>query len=222
MFEISGVHYITQDSVKDYSHARLAEEACKGGADWIQLRMKNASDLEVVKVGSEVLKVCKAYGSRLIINDHPILAQEIGAAGVHLGKNDLDPLEARKLLGPDFIIGGTANTIDDIKLLSTKGVNYIGLGPYRFTITKKNISPVLGIEGYRVIMAKCRALKISIPVIAIGGIISSDIMPLLETGIHGIAISGVVSSAPDKAKSMKNFINAFKTSKVIVKGVRIC
>ena len=109
-----------------------------------------------------------------ILNDRVELAALIGADGVHLGKNDMSPMEARSILGPQAIIGGTANTFDDILRLIDESVDYIGLGPFRFTSTKKNLSPVLGIEGYAHIFQLCKEHNINIPIVAIGGLDKSD------------------------------------------------
>ena len=94
-------------------------------------------------------KICRKYNATLILNDHVHLVKEIGANGVHLGKSDMSPVKARELLGSNYIIGGTANNMEDIRQLHKSGVDYIGLGPFRFTRTKKNLAPILGIEGYK-------------------------------------------------------------------------
>ena len=102
--------------------------------------------------------------------------------------------EARKLLGDEFIIGGTANTFDDIRRLHEQGADYIGCGPFRYTTTKEKLSPVLGIEGYRQIIEQMRENKISLPMVAIGGLTPDDIDPLAELGI-GVAMSGTILNA---------------------------
>src|ERR1700722_1823377 len=163
---IERLHYLTQDDIPGMTHAMLAEEACSGGIRWIQLRSKNKSQKRWEAIALSVQNITKTHGTTLIINDNVPLALKIKADGVHLGKEDMDPMEARRILGPDFIIGGTANTEDDILRLVNAGVDYIGLGPYRFTQTKKNLSPVLAKEELK------RLIKIQneIPVILIGGI----------------------------------------------------
>lgn len=201
---ISRFHYITQD-IAGCSHARLAESACLGGVDWVQLRVKTHegnSYSDWIQTAMETKSVCKKFGAKLIINDHVHLAKEIEADGVHLGKEDMDPAEARKILGNNYIIGGTANTIEDIKRLMENGVDYIGLGPYRFTNTKKNLNPILGLSGIREIMAKLPGAP---PVIAIGGINLADVQLLMETGIHGIAVSSAISCSEDKTAMTKKF-----------------
>jgi thiamine-phosphate pyrophosphorylase len=142
----------------------------------------------------------------LIINDNVTIAKEIGADGVHLGKNDMHPTEAREILGGEAIIGGTANTIEDVVQLSGSGVNYIGLGPYRFTTTKDKLSPILGLEGYMKIMREVQMMSIDIPIIAIGGIVPGDVAALMETGIYGVAVSSAINQSIDKHSVIKEFI----------------
>lgn len=174
-----------------------ARMALDGGCRWVQLRMKGAPLLELMKTAVQLKKYCEEYNATLIIDDDPGVCMECGADGVHLGKQDMDPLEARRWVGDSRIIGGTANTVEDIRSLHAKGVDYIGLGPFRFTQTKRNLSAILGLEGYREIMEKCRKEGIDLPVVAIGGIGYDDIPAILDTGINGIALSGSLLQAPD-------------------------
>jgi len=203
---ISKLHYITQEMI-DFTHSQLAEEVCKGGADWIQLRVKNKSKDQFLKIALETQMICKKYNAKLIINDNVEIAKEINADGVHLGKTDLHPAKARDILGKNFIIGCSANTYEDILYLSSYKIDYIGLGPYRFTLTKENISPVIGLEGYGKIINKCKNAEISIPVIVIGGINFNDIDILLEKGIYGVAISSAINFAKNKQTQTKKIIN---------------
>jgi thiamine-phosphate pyrophosphorylase len=164
------------------------------GYDWIQLRFKNGSseDLSIVAESAKIL--CDAYCATFIINDHVQLAHDIDADGVHLGLNDMNIIQAREILGTDKIIGGTANTFSDVEQRISENCNYIGLGPFRFTSTKEKLSPVLGLEGYSDIIKKLKKNKIKTPVYAIGGIQVEDIKPLLKTGIHGIAVSKLLTN----------------------------
>lgn len=180
-----------------YDELQGAEEALRGGCRWIQLRMKEAPADEIVRMGRLLRERCTVYGARLILDDHVELVDTVGADGVHLGKNDMDPERARGILGAGRIIGGTANTFADIERLAACGVDYIGLGPFRFTRTKKNLSPILGLEGYRRIMEQCCEKGIGIPVVAIGGIERSDIESIMACGVQGIALSGTLLRAAD-------------------------
>ena len=121
-------------------------------------------------------------------------------------KNDMSPLEAREILGEDFIIGGTANTINDIRHLTIQGVDYIGCGPYRFTSTKKNLSPIIGAEGYGNIIRSMRDEGMTTAMVAIGGIKGNDIKLLRDKGIEGIAVSGAVLDSDDPADDMRMMI----------------
>ena len=115
------------------------------------------------------------------------------------------PLAARELLGADKIIGGTSNTFEDIKHLVSCGVDYIGLGPFRFTSTKEKLSPIVGLEGYSNINQACIAEHINTPIIAIGGITTADVEDIIETGMYGIAVSSVITNAIDKKETIRSF-----------------
>ena len=190
-----------------YSYLDSIQLALEGGCRWIQLRMKDATDDEVRPIAVEAQKLCRAYGAKFIIDDRVALVRELGADGVHLGKNDMPIREARQILGPDYIIGGTANTFEEAKAHYEASADYIGCGPFRFTTTKKKLAPVLGLDGYRQIIRKLRAANITIPVVAIGGITKDDIPAILQTGITGIALSGTVLRADDPIAEMKHIIN---------------
>ena len=201
---ISKLHYITQD-VEGFTHPELAELACKGGADWVQLRVKGKSFDEWLKIAEETRVVCKKYGAKLIVNDNVQVAKAISADGVHLGKEDMSPKEARKILGGNFIIGASSNTMEDVKRLMANGVDYIGIGPYRFTSTKENLNPVLGLDGIQQIIKNFKNFVICPPLIAIGGIIVEDVPLLLGTGIHGIAVSSAINLSENKIEMTKKF-----------------
>ena len=190
-----------------YSYLDSIRLALEGGCRWIQLRMKDATDDEVRPIAIEAQKLCRAYGAKFIIDDRVALVRELGADGVHLGKNDMPIREARQILGPDYIIGGTANTFEDAKAHYEASADYIGCGPFRFTTTKQKLAPVLGLDGYRQIIQQMRAANITIPVVAIGGITKDDIPAILQTGITGIALSGTVLRADDPIAEMKHIIN---------------
>lgn len=149
-------------------------------------------------VAEAAKKICDRYQAALIINDYPQVAVAVEAAGVHVGKLDMTVAAARAITGSNMIVGGTANTLADILQHEQDGASYVGVGPYRFTTTKQNLSPILGLSGYQSILQSLKEKHISIPVIAIGGIMPEDIAGLMETGIHGIAVSGVITHATDK------------------------
>lgn len=191
-------HYTDQ-----YSYLDSIRLALEGGCRWVQLRMKDASTQDFLRIGKEVRRLCDSYQATFILDDHVELVREIGADGVHLGKKDMPVAEARKTLGNDCIIGGTANTFDDVKMHYEASANYIGCGPFRFTTTKQGLAPVLGLEGYRSIIAQMSAEGIDLPMVAIGGITAEDIPALMQTGVSGIALSGAVLRAADPVAEMK-------------------
>lgn len=194
-------HFTEQHTYLD--SIRLALE---GGIKWVQLRMKEASEEEFLSVGTEVRRLCDQYGATFIIDDHVELVHKLKADGVHLGKNDMPIAEARNILGKDIIIGGTANTFEDIASHYQATANYIGCGPFRFTTTKKGLSPTLGLEGYRSIMTKVKEAGINIPVVAIGGITAEDIPDIMQTGISGIALSGAILRAENPIEEINRIL----------------
>ena len=199
------IQFITHET-GSIGYVEGARMALEGGCKWIQLRMKDASDDEVRQAAAEIQPMCKEHEAVFLLDDRVELVKELHADGVHLGKNDMPIDEARRILGEEYIIGGTANTFDDIQRIASQGADYIGCGPFRFTTTKKNLAPVLGIEGYRDIIAKMRNAGINIPMVAIGGITPDDIDEILATGVQGIAVSGTVLNADDPVAMMKSLL----------------
>ena len=185
----------------------------EGGCRWVQLRMKEARDEEFLRVGREVERLCRQYGATFLLDDRVHLVAELGADGVHLGKNDMPPSEARQLLPEGKIIGATANTFEDIERAVAEGADYIGLGPFRFTQTKRNLSPILGLDGYRQILTRCRTAGITLPVVAIGGITAADIAGILATGVSGIALSGALLGAQDPSEETRKIVDILKSFK---------
>jgi thiamine-phosphate pyrophosphorylase len=201
---LTNLYFITQD-LAEKSHKQQVEEVCQGGCKLIQLRMKN-SPRDTVKKEALIIHECiQPYKAVLIINDDVELAGEINADGVHLGKTDMHPAKAREILGADFIIGGTADSFERIQEIA-EHVDYIGLGPYRFTTTKKNLSPLLGLEGLKKTIQQCKQHAIQKPIYAIGGIVIDDLKILMQTGIQGVAISGEIAKARNCSEATKRFI----------------
>ncbi len=200
------IQFITHYTER-YSYLDSARIALEGGCRWIQLRMKNCPLSEVEAVGRQVKALCKEHDAIFIIDDYVELAQKLEADGVHLGKNDMPVAEARQVLGEGFLIGGTANTFEDIVRHYQGGADYIGCGPFRFTTTKQNLSPVLGLQGYANLMQQMKETDIHLPVVAIGGITRQDIPDILRTGVHGIALSGAVLHADNPVKEMQDILN---------------
>ena len=206
-FEHSKLQFITHYTEK-YSYIDSARIALEGGCRWIQLRMKDADASTLEETALIVQKMCKDYGATFIIDDHVLLTKKIKADGVHLGKNDMPIAEARRLLGDSFIIGGTVNSLDDVRAtLQSATPDYFGCGPFRFTSTKKNLAPILGHEGYRNIIREMKEGGIRIPLVAIGGIRKEDIPELMADGVHGIALSSSILRAENPVEEMKGICN---------------
>jgi thiamine-phosphate pyrophosphorylase len=159
--------------------------ALDNGCDWIQMRFKHHKPKKIFALAEAVKFLCEEYLANFIVNDDVHLAERINADGVHLGLKDMSIVEARAILGKTKIIGATANTFEDIVRQVNNGCNYIGLGPFQHTKTKNKLSPLLGIEGYRSIIAKMNLTLV-------------DINPLMKTGIHGIAVSGTITKSDEK------------------------
>lgn len=187
--QIPKLHYISQGQ-NPKEHLENIQNACTYGAELVQLRLKDLSPKKVLKAAEEAREITSHFQTRLIINDYYKIAKEVRADGVHLGKTDTSPAVAKKYLGEYYFVGGTANTLQDCEALIAKKVDYIGLGPFRFTKTKDNLSPIVGYNGYLTILEE---LKTDTPIIAIGGITLNDVPEILGTGIYGIAASGEIT-----------------------------
>ena len=208
------IQFITHANDR-YDYLDGVRMALEGGCRWIQLRMKDASEEEVLKTAESTRKLCRQYDAVFLLDDYVELLERTGADGVHLGKNDMPIDEARRLLGKNKIIGGTANTFEDIKRIYSAGADYIGCGPFRFTTTKKKLSPILGLDGYSRIIEQMNAYGINIPVIAIGGILLQDVSDIMQTGVSGVAVSGAIlndNNDDNPVTTMKRFINKLKSN----------
>ncbi len=200
---INTLHYISQGDTPQ-EHLNNIQRACTSGIEWVQLRLKKLDDQTVLETAKKAIEITNHFQTRLIINDHYKVAAKIKAAGVHLGKSDTCPTVARTALASWQVIGGTANTLEDCQALIDKKVDYIGLGPYRFTNTKENLSPVLGEDGYKTIV---KVLKAETPIIAIGGITLKDVPNIMAAGVYGIAVSGEITRDFNSILKFKKIIN---------------
>lgn len=194
--ETSSLHYVSQGKDRQ-EHLTNIEIMLKSGANWIQLRMKKMPQKEVLKTGILARELCTTYQAKLIINDHVKVAKTCNADGVHLGQEDTGVLEAREILGAEKVIGATANTLQHCLDHLKNKVDYIGLGPLRFTSTKEKLSPILGFSGYRDLIEKYSKHENTVPIIAIGGITLNDIEELNKIGLNGVAVSGLLTHSKD-------------------------
>jgi thiamine-phosphate pyrophosphorylase len=204
---ISKLHYISQGGTPE-EHLENIQKACASGVELVQLRLKGFDDKTVLETAKKAKEITERFQTRLIINDYYKVAAELKADGVHLGKSDTCPTVARKELASWQIIGGTANTLEDCKTLIDKKVDYIGLGPFRFTKTKDDLGPVLGEKGYLTIL---KELKTDTPIIAIGGITQNDVLDIIITGVHGIAVSEEITRDFNSISKFKEIINGGPT-----------
>ena len=197
------LHYISQAP-----HLDNIESACIAGCELVQLRAKNISANEYMELAVKAKEITEKYNVKLVVNDIPEIAFAVRAYGLHLGKDDMSPKDARKIVGPNCMIGGSTNSYGDIMMMIHSGIDYVGLGPYNTTKTKTNLNPILGIEGIKEIMLKLKQTHNQIPVIAIGGIESQDIRSLIETGIYGVAISNAITNAADKKSKVSEIMSS--------------
>lgn len=206
MANFDKLQYISQGNTAEQQADNILK-ALHHGAKWIQLRWKNAPQDELKSLAEKVKKWCVQNEAIFIINDSANLAKDIDADGVHLGLTDSHIATARSLLGHDKIIGGTANTLDDVLQRIDEQCDYIGLGPFRFTTTKEKLSPVLGLKGYENINHFLKDSKIAAPPLyAIGGIETGDISMLKEVGVYGVALSGLITQQPGCIQRIKTIL----------------
>lgn len=208
------LQYISQGETIDKQLYNI-QQALDAGCKWVQMRFKNQTSKDTFTLAEAVKPLCEEYLANFIVNDDLHLAEQIAADGVHLGLTDTKIEEARAILGATKIIGGTANTFEDIENHVKNGCDYIGLGPFRFTATKEKLSPILGLSGYYEILQKLKKNKIDIPVYAIGGITLRDVSPLIEAGIFGVAVSGIITESDEKEKLIQQ-LNEKLYAKIIV------
>ncbi len=180
----------------------VVREAAEGGVTAVQLREKNASKAEIVDTAHELIKLLSPLNIPLIINDFVDIAKEVGAQGVHLGNSDGDPQTARKILGPNAIIG---ISVEHESVTNIDGCDYLSASPVFSTDTKKDIAPPLGIEGVK----KLRA-NTTLPLIAIGGINEANASLLGGLGIEGIAVVSAIMWSKDPKGAAQRLLQEFR------------
>jgi thiamine-phosphate pyrophosphorylase len=193
--------YISQGE-RPEDHLTNIHKVLDAGVLCVQLRIKNTKQETYLQCALKAKSFCSNYGAKLIINDDPFVAEQSHSDALHLGLKDMSIVEARKL-APGKLIGGTANTFEDIQMRYSEKADYIGLGPFRNTNTKEKLSPVLGLEGYAALMKSMREQNIKVPVYAIGGITLTDVSAILDTGVYGIAVSGMLTGGTQLRKTVE-------------------
>lgn len=202
------VYFITHRNER-FTYLDSARLALDSGIRLIQLRMKDANKEEIKSTAEELQTICNSYNATLILDDHVEIVRELNLDGVHLGLKDMPIKEAKCILNSCQITGATANEYRHISSAFEQGADYIGLGPFRFTRTKSNLSPVLGLESSEKILSQCRANNINLPIYAIGGIEIRDIESLVNAGFYGIAVSSLILDSEHPADTARRVVGIF-------------
>jgi len=202
LFGIGRLHVITDETLQsDFSHVTLARLAAEGGADRIQYREKRPrSTRELVETARAMNEQAILGGAGLVINDRVDVAVAVGAGAVHLGRHDLDPGVARRILGAEVLIGRTANSLEEAIRVASGPVDYLGVGPVFGTHSKAAPPAELGLEGLRSIVE-----AVELPVIAIGNITEERVPLVMTAGVHGIAVLSAIVCAPDPLSETRRF-----------------
>ena len=167
------------------------EQALEGGVTCIQLREKQLEEDDFVQEAMRMRTLCHRYGVPLIINDNLSVARRSGADGIHVGQEDASAREIRKIVGPDFIIGTTAKTVQQAQKAQEDGADYLGVGAVFPSPTKTNAIRITGEQ------LKAICSSVSIPAVAIGGISLDNMTEITGCGMHGIAVVSAVFAADD-------------------------
>ncbi len=190
------------------SHREVIESAVRGGVRVVQYREKNASTREMIEQAAELFSLCRAHGIPFIVNDRVDVAQAVGADGVHVGQDDMPAALARKLIGPDKILGVSAENVEQARKAQADGANYIGASPIFSTPTKPDAPPPMGVAGLERV-----ARAVSIPVVAIGGINATNAASIIRAGASGIAVVSAIVSAGDvkaAARALRKIVDETK------------
>jgi thiamine-phosphate pyrophosphorylase len=197
--KIGKFHVLTDTLLQPcFSHVELAQLAIAGGADTIQLRQKAGSTRQTIRMAEQMQALCKKAGVTFIVNDRVDVAMACHADGVHLGQDDFPIPLARKLLGEEAIIGGSAGSLEEARKCLLEGVDYIGFGPVYPTSSKEDAGPAGGLGLLEQVVE-----AIHLPIIAIGGISTENILPVIEAGVHGIAVISSVCCQKDPAEAAR-------------------
>ena len=199
-FSLPKLYPITDTRLTGLSHAGQVEQLAAGGATLIQLREKMASPREFYEASLAAMKVARALGVRIIINDRVDIAVAVAADGVHLGQDDLPPDRARNLLGPRALIGFSTHNLKQALEADSMAVDYIAFGPVFATSTKENPDPVVGLD----LLAEIKS-RVSKPLVAIGGITLERAVSVIEAGADSLAVISDLYSTGDTSKRVAAF-----------------
>lgn len=213
----------TQAILGDKDLASVVEAAIEGGVTVVQYRDKKSETADLIRMGKRLRAITKKHNVPLLINDHVGVAQAIGADGVHLGQEDMDLGTARKILGPDAIIGITANNLSEALVAASEGASYLGIGTVYATPTKENTKSIIGFAGVKDILHHLSrsTTNIKIPTVAIGGLNASNVERVmfqsksLTKGLDGVAVVSAIMAAQDPkaaASRLKSLVDKVPTS----------
>lgn len=201
---IEKLHFITHD-IQKLNHIEQALIACNAGAKWIQYRCLTKNDTDLLEDIHAIAEICDDWGATLIVTDHIHLNGKADIQGFHIEDFDADFVKLREQLGEAVTIGGSATTVQGLIRLAKEGADYAGFGPFYITTTKPNNATLLGVEGYAKAMVELKNQHIDLPVLAVGGVTISDVDPLMNTGIFGIAVSAAINQADDVYAAYSSF-----------------
>lgn len=208
MISLPRLYPITDRRLSGLSHAEQVARLGAGGATFVQLREKHLSPREFYFEAQEALRVARARGLRLIINDRVDIALALGADGVHLGQDDLAPEAARRILGEEAIIGFSTHNLEQASQAARLPVDYIAIGPIFNTSSKENPDPAVGLDG----LARVRAVTGAIPLVAIGGMTIDRAANVLDTGADAVACISTLLAHPEEiSERTRDFIQAIST-----------
>lgn len=191
--QLPKIYPITDERISGLSHAEQVERLIRGGARFIQLREKHASPREFYDAAEKAVDVARRHDVTIIINDRVDFALSL-KTGVHLGQSDLPPQEARRILGPDAVIGYSTHSVEQARAAMSLPVDYIAIGPVFPTETKPDTEPVVGLDG----IGAVRSLIGGLPLVAIGGINDDNIRSVIEAGADSAAVISAVVADVDK------------------------
>lgn len=190
LYAVTDRHWLGEETLYDQ-----VKKALDGGATFVQLREKNLDREVFLAEAKEIQKLCKEYGVPFVVNDEVSIAKDIDADGVHVGQSDMEAMDVRKILGPDKIIGVSAQTVEQVIIAEKHGADYLGVGAVFTTGSKDDADDV----SHETLKAICEA--VSIPVIAIGGITKDNVAELAGSGICGVAVISAIFGQKDIQKA---------------------
>ncbi len=201
---IEKLHFITHD-IPQHTHVEQAQLACEAGAKWIQYRCLTKTDEELLKDINIIAEICDDWGATLIVTDHIHLKGKADIQGFHIENMDADFIALRKLIGEEYTLGGSANSVENLIRLANEGADYAGFGPFSITTTKPNNAPILGFKGYSYASEQLQLKNINFPFLAVGGVTLADVDALLETNVYGIAVSAAINQADNMYEAYRDF-----------------